>query len=81
LLDFSPSNVVAVIAGLIRASRPVRLPISTSSIAPFTAPHAVCPRTTTALAPATAQANSMLPRRSSLTTLPAIRALNASPMP
>ena len=37
LLDFSPSNFVAEIAGLIRASRPVRFPISTSSIAPLTA--------------------------------------------
>ena len=81
MLDFSPSYFVAVIAGLIRASSPVRFPISTSSIAPFTAPQAVWPNTTTAFAPATAQANSMLPSRSSFTTLPAMRALNVSPMP
>jgi hypothetical protein len=32
------SNLVAALAGLIRASSPVRLPRTTSSIAPFTAP-------------------------------------------
>jgi len=38
-------------------------------------------RSTQALAPATAQANSRLPSRSSFTTLPAIRPLKVSPIP
>src|SRR5262245_12246949 len=60
-------------AGLMRARSPVRFPISTSSIAPLIAPQAVCPKRTMAFAPDTAHANSKLPIRSSLTTLPAMR--------
>ena len=81
LLDFAPSKLVAVIAGFTRASNPVKLPISTSSIAPLIAPQAVCPKSRITFAPATAHANSRLPIRSSFTTLPAMRALNVSPMP
>jgi hypothetical protein len=65
-------------AGLILANNPVRLPNTTSSIAPFIAPQAVCPKTKTSFAPETAHANSMLPSRSSLTTFPATRPLNGS---
>ena len=45
------------------------------------APHFVCPNTTIIFAPATLQPNSILPRISSLTTLPAILTLKTSPNP
>ncbi|MNQ78542.1 hypothetical protein D3C85_934560 [compost metagenome] len=77
----SPEYLVASTAGLMTLSKPVRLPSSTLSIAPATAPHAVCPMTSTTLAPAAAQANSMLPSRSLFEMLPATRPLNVSPMP
>ena len=70
LLDFAPSKAVVVRAGFTRASNPVKLPISTLSIAPLIAPHAVCPKTRSTLAPDTAHANSRLPSRSSFTTFP-----------
>src|SRR6516225_8198556 len=48
---------------------------------PLIAPHEVCPITRTTFAPATLQANSMLPRMSSFEILPATRELKMSPMP
>jgi hypothetical protein len=45
------------------------------------APHDVWPITSTTFAPATLQANSILPMMSSLAMLPATRALKQSPMP
>ena len=74
-------GLVAFTAGLIFASKPVRLPSSTLSMAPLIAPQAVCPITKTTLAPATLQANSMLPKISSFAMLPATRTLKISPMP
>src|SRR4029077_18453318 len=47
-------------------------------MAPLIAPHAVCPITSTTLAPATLHANSILPRMSSLAMFPATRALKQS---
>src|SRR5262249_52451446 len=76
-----PLIPVASTAGRILASSPVSLPSCTLSMAPLIAPHAVCPITSTTFAPATLQANSMLPRMSSLAMLPATRALNTSPVP
>ena len=76
LLDFSPSKFVAVMAGFTRARSPVRLPISTSSIAPLIAPHAVCRTAALLWRRPPRRRDSGSRNRSSFTTLPAIRALN-----
>src|SRR5215510_10282370 len=50
-------------------------------MAPATAPHAECPMTSTTFAPASFVVNSLLPRMSGCSMLPATRALKMSPMP
>ena len=81
LKDSSLGFVTASTAGSILFIRAVRFPSRAWSQAPLTAPHAVWPKTTISLVPASLQANSILPKISSLTKLPAIRMLNKSPMP
>ena len=56
-------------------------PNCTLSIAPFTAPQCWCPKTNTSLAPATLQANSMLPNKSTFTKFPATLPTKISPKP
>ena len=60
LAERSPGYSVALTAGRILASNPVRFPSCTLSMAPLIAPQAVCPITRTTFAPATLHANSML---------------------
>src|SRR2546425_1261486 len=77
---FESPQCAASTAGCILASRPVRLPSCTPSIAPLTAPQLVCPSTTMSFAP-TLTAYSRLPSSSSFTTLPPTRTAKTSPIP
>ena len=77
----SPLFSASSIAGRILRSRPVSLPSSTPSHAPFTAPQPECPKTTISLEPASLQANSIEPTISSFNTFPAMRILKISPSP
>src|SRR2546427_6098043 len=78
--SFESLQCAASTAGCILASRPVRLPSCTPSIAPLTAPQLVCPSTTMSFAP-TLTAYSRLPSSSSFTTLPPKRTAKTSPIP
>src|SRR3989441_5774318 len=78
--SFESPQCAASTAGCILASRPVRLPSCTPSIAPLTAPQLVCPSTTMSFAP-TLTAYSRLPSSSSFTTLPPTRTAKTSPIP
>src|SRR6266404_6324753 len=78
--SFESPQCAASTAGCILASRPVRLPSCTPSIAPLTAPQLVCPSTTMTFAP-TLTAYSRLPSSSSFTTLPPTRTAKTSPIP
>ena len=81
LLGFAPCFAGGILAfGLLKAPR-LRLPSWASSIAPLMAPQLEWPMTAINFEPETLQANSMLPRMSLLSTLPATRALKMSPMP
>src|SRR5436189_521119 len=78
--SFESLQCAASTAGWILASRPVRLPSCTPSIAPLTAPQLVCPSTTMSFVP-TLTAYSRLPSSSSFTTLPPTRTAKRSPIP
>src|SRR5207247_2241918 len=78
--SFESLQCAASTAGWILASRLVRLPSCTPSIAPLTAPQLVCPSTTMSFAP-TLTAYSRLPSSSSFTTLPPTRTAKMSPIP
>lgn len=66
-LEVRLAGATAAMAGSILCSTCVRLPSSTLSMAPLTAPQELCPSTTMAFEPETLQANSRLPMMSVFT--------------